>query len=243
MSAPDSWPRPQNRAQTRAGEDLPFADIPDPLRFSAHSSASAAVAARAEPGPTRSALRRRRGGLVLLVVVWLTAQLSWFGLRKDLAALPSSWWLGTVVVPVLGAAACYALALSGGRLGLGASRRVLLGVLLAGCLWLAAVFVALTSGSASLPASAAANARCLGLALLWSVVPAGLAWVVLARTFAAAALLRSALIGCGCGLLAASLVGLHCTRVALDHLLLGHALPVALCAAAAGVALARRARV
>jgi hypothetical protein len=134
------------------------------------------------------------------------------------------------------------IALSGsGRSGLG----VTLGVVAALVVSLPGVVALLALGLPS-PQSAVPEPSllrglvvCLDMTLVGALPPLVLAVVVLRRAFPSAARWRGALVGGVAGLLSATAMNLHCPLVDPLHMLLGHALPIAL-ASALGAVLAHR---
>jgi hypothetical protein len=162
-------------------------------------------------------------GLVL-AVAWLAAELGWFGVRGDLEHVSLAYLVTLVVAPLAAAVLCLAVALSSGRLGVGARVGLIaLVALVPPFAFLAVVFLVspgVTSGSPG--DSPAAISTCFSLTLSFALLPLVAAGVALRRTFVGLARWRSALVGSAAGLAAAALVNLHCDSVGITHVAIGH---------------------
>jgi hypothetical protein len=66
------------------------------------------------------------------------------------------------------------------------------------------------------------GAYCLNCSLAWALLPIAAAGLSLRNAFAAGAVWRSALLGAGCGLLAAGVFTLHCPVVDKWHIAIAH---------------------
>jgi hypothetical protein len=187
-------------------DDLPFADIPDP----AASLELGPSPVRPPPErPTRAEMRTRGRAALALAVAWLAAELAWFGARGDFSRLPGSYLIAMVWAPLAAAALSLMLALARGKRGVGAraSHVAAATVGVQG-----ALLLAILAFSHAIPDVT------LGFALL----PMLAAGIALRRAFVALSGWRSALVGASAGLAGTALVNLHCDRVGVTHLVLGH---------------------
>ena len=216
-----------------------FAAIPDPVR----ASPSGAVdpegkAAAREVGPTRGEVRRRRALTMGAVVVWAFAVVAFLGIRQHLSMVTSVCQIGIPTALGLGA---LAVALSGGRLGLGPSlvRTVVFAIVPV----VAFVGLGLAFG---VPTDATPHHdafQCGAVEVIASVVSLGIFAVALRRSNVTNERWRGALFGSAIGVAWAGLWGLHCADESTRHIVLGHGYPVVVCAVLGAFLLSRVARV
>jgi hypothetical protein len=149
-------------------------------------------------------------------------------------ARPLSLILATASGSALVTAFALALALGRGTSMLGRSRRLLLAAIallpLALLVWKMGVSSLYDGMNVAWPARP--GARCLGLALAIGALPLAAALAVRRRSDPVQPSLTGAALGAAVGLAAASLVDLWCPVAHLQHLLVGHLLPIALLALA-----------
>lgn len=217
-------------------------EIPDPIATEAPPPAGDRLRAARPPVPTRSVAERRRLAAFAVSVVWLCTHLVVYGVRGDFATLPVAYVAAQVGVPVVLAAACLLAALAPGKLGLGVGVALLGTTALLGPLsfWVLAL-------GAPLPHALEVNPRgfwlgsllCLDITVAWAAAPLLLVALSLRRAFVARAAWRSALVGGGLGLLSGAAINLHCSNVDRWHMLVGHAVPVALAALVGAFLVAR----
>ena len=217
-------------------------EIPDPIATEGPPPNGDRPRAPRPPTPTRSVAQRRRLAAFAVSVVWLCTHLLVYGVRRDFANLPLAYVAAQVVVPVVLAAGCLIAALAPGKLGLG------VGI---GLLGAAALLGPLSFGvlalSAPLPHAPVVSPLgfwlgsllCLDITVAWAAAPLLLVALSLRRAFASRAAWRSALIGGGLGLLSGAAINLHCSNVDRWHMLVGHAVPVALAALVGAFLVAR----
>ncbi len=220
-------------------DDIP--DVPSRPRDSRPRAPGFVTAARLRAPPaTRAELGKRRRAAIALSVAWLTVQFLAFGLRGDLARLSLGYVLGLIVAPLSAGVLAIVAAAQQGQLGLGA--RPLSIVMLA----LMCPLVFLVAGLA-VPApyrhgetgNLMFGAYCLNSTLAWALLPIASAAVVLRGAFAAGAIWRSALLGGGCGLVAAALFTLHCPVVGKTHIVVAHGGAVLVSAVLGGLVFSR----
>jgi hypothetical protein len=220
-------------------DDIP--DVPSVRRDAPLRAPGLVTAARLRaPPPTRAELVKRRRAAVALSVAWLTVQFLAFGIRGDLARLSAGYVLGLIGVPFSAGLLAIVAASRPGRLGLGV-RPVLIVVLA-----LVGPSIFLVAGlamPAPYPGGEVGNlmfgAYCLNSTVAWALLPIASAAVVLRGAFAAGASWRSALLGGGCGLVAAALFTLHCPVVGKAHIVVAHGGAVLVSAVLGGLVLAR----
>jgi hypothetical protein len=202
----------------RDHDDLPFADIPDP---GATTALAPSPVRPPTERPTRAELRGRARAALVLAVAWLGVEIAWFGVRGDLGRLPTTYLVGMVWAPLAAAALSLTLALSRGRSGLGARAWSIIGATVGtqGALLLAILALPAPAG---LPGTPVETAYCFNVTLGFALLPMLAAGVALRRAFVALSGWRSALVGTAAGLAGAALVNLHCDRVGVTHLVLGH---------------------
>lgn len=212
-------------------------EIPDPLATptAAHSTLDERIqrVVLAEPAPARAVVERRRVIALGTALGWVALLVLALGPRRDLATLSPLYlgvWLGA---PFVLAAALLVGALRRSPSGLGIPVGVSAALALAAPLALGSAALLLTPPGLVTENADFARAACicLGLTLVGSAAPLGLAAFSLRRAFPAGAGWRSALVGGAAGLLGGGALNLHCSFVSPLHLLLGHALPVAIATA------------
>jgi hypothetical protein len=221
--------------------EAPFGDVPDPLG----AQGAAPHLPERPPGTrlTRAELRVRGRLALAIAAIWLSAGLGWFGVRGDLALVSAGGLLLLVVAPVLLAVLCLALALSGGRLGIGARLWLLVAVATLPQVFLLSVVPLLgPAAPGGPPGTTAETILCFGITLAFGFVPVLAAAFALRRAFAAASRWRSALVGSAAGFMAAALINLHCDRVGELHVMLGHLGAAVALTLLGGVLLARATR-
>jgi len=224
-----------------------FGDIPDPLAPIAAPAASSDVPSAlreqvgAMPSPTRAQVQSRRLAAAALAVVWAAAMAGVLGVRPDAAALPGSYLLFWCVAPALLAFAGMIVLSRAGRSGLGLTLGVVAALAVAspGALALLALGLPTPPAAVAGPGFVRGLVVCLDMTLVGALPPLVLAVAVLRRAFPSAAGWRGALVGATAGLLSATAMNVHCPLVDPMHMLLGHALPIAL-AAGLGAVLAHR---
>jgi hypothetical protein len=194
---------------------------------------------RASP-PTRAALAKRRRAALALSVAWLSVQFLAFGMRGDLARLSLGYVIGLIVAPFSAGILAVVAASRPGRFALGV-RPTLIVTLALVC---PSIFLLAGLGM-PLPYSGGESgnlmfgAYCLNSTVAWALLPIASAAVVLRGAFAAGAVWRSALLGGGCGLVAAALFTLHCPVVGKLHIVVAHGGAVIVSALLGGLLLSR----
>ena len=217
-----------------------LAEIPDPLQGRVAAPVRRGVTL-AEVSPARSAVRGRRWAALGASLAWVAVNIGGYGLRPDIDTLPFSYLIVQVLAPYALAVVALSGALHPGRFGLGADRRVLVGLTLAG-----PVLFALLAfwGSEFYPealrdGALAGSLPCLETTMFWAVVPLGLAALTLRRAFASGAGWRAALVGGSCGLLAGGTINLHCPNADVLHIVVGHELPMVVTSVVGAMVMAR----
>ena len=221
------------------GEELGFADIPDPAGTAA-ARPPPPPSVPDEASPTRAESGRRRWAAVAIAAGWIALVLvARLGFRADMWTAPVLVQLG---VWVLALPIGLALALRPTRDGW-PPRAALVGM---GLVALIAAFIGLALLPVSGPEAPLAPrtvAGCLSSALVLALSAALGAALVLRRALLNAPALRGAMVGAVCGLAGATGVHSHCPVVTPSHVLIGHGLPIALFAALGALAGAWRGRV
>jgi hypothetical protein len=221
-------------------------EIPDPVRDAPRALESPQPSVPPPLGKeirasTRGESARQRRRTVLVCASWWLGQLFLWGVRPDLPSLSWGYLLLLVVLPAVVAALCSYAALAPGRLGLGASRSLL--VLLAAASPLAFSLVAFTApapaGLGTARSALEAALVCIGLLLGWMSVPLLATTRALRGAFAASAGWRSALAALSVGLCAAATLNLHCANSDRWHIALAHGAPIALAALGGAFVLTR----
>jgi len=220
-------------------DDIP--DIPSVARNGPTRTPDLGPLGRLNPEPpTRAELVKRRRAAIALSVAWLTVQFLAFGIRGDLTRLSLGYVLGLIGAPFSAGVLAIVAASRRGRLGLGV--RPVLVVSLA----LVCPMIFLVAGLC-MPAPYAGGeignlmfgAYCLNSTIAWALLPIVSAAVVLRGAFASGAVWRSALLGGGCGLIAAALFTLHCPVVGKAHIVVAHGGAVLISALLGGLLLSR----
>ncbi|EYF01198.1 NrsF family protein [Chondromyces apiculatus] len=175
----------------------------------------------AEDSPTRPQRRRLLAFAGILSVGWIAGVVAWSGLRSDIGTPVTAASLVMLVVLAVVAAAWL---MRPGRYGLPPGLRVVQALTLG----LPAGFAALALLDAQ-PGGAVplgATRACMLLGSFMALVPFSLAVLLLRRSLLTAPSWRGAAVGALSALLGA--IGIHacCGCNALDHVLLGHGLPI-----------------
>lgn len=206
---------------------VPIPPPPDALRDKLRAS-------MAETPPTGMS---PRGRAVLSIVVVVALVLGGIALiRPDLARLPQpALWMVTVGVGLL-AIATLVVALAPGRRGLGASVTLLvaLAALTAPVYAVITLVAALGVSSEILP-----SRNCFSMSMGFAAVALTGLTFALRRSVPAAPVARGALLGACAGAWAGLVIHLHCPCGDRMHILVGHAIPVAI-VAVLGAALSPR---
>lgn len=220
-----------------SSEPSPFLDIPDPLGETATAGETRVppeLGARLAhlPSPDRDRVVRRRWLALGAALAWGTLQAVALGIRADLAALPLTYVLAWLCTPLLLGAVALAAAASSGNSGLGVRVAIAATLAIAAptAVGLLAIALPEPAGSLQAPSFWKSMLTCLDFTLAGALAPLVFAVLALRNAFAAGARWRGALIGGSAGLLAATAMNVHCPIVDPMHMLLGHALPVALAA-------------
>jgi hypothetical protein len=225
-------------------------EIPDPLGDPARTLSAPSPSARPPPvdaarpqlpAPDRFQSARQRRRTMLVCISWWLGQLALWGVRPDLPSLSTGYLVLLVVLPALMAAVCSIAALAPGRLGLGASRSLLVSLAAASPLafWLVAFTAPAPVGLATTRSPLEAALVCSGLLLGWMSVPLWATTRALRGAFAASAAWRSALGALSVGLCAAATLNLHCANSDRWHIALAHGTPIALAALGGAFVLTR----
>lgn len=220
-------------------------EIPDPIGAlpSAPQELPRGLAERLREtrAPTRSEWTRRRA-LALLAAVgsgagWLAA----LGVRPDVGTLPSTYVVAWVALPLLLGVIALASSVRPGRSGVGHPVLVMRVLLVALPIVVGALALVLPEPPtvAAAPSFFRALAACFNATVLVALLPILLAALALRHGFAAGARLRGALLGAAAGLFATTVLNAHCPLVDQLHLVLGHALPVAVAATIGALAAQR----
>jgi hypothetical protein len=204
-----------------------FDDIPDIASRATQGAGEPrefrAAAWRGSPPPTRRELGKQRRLAIAFSVTWLTVQFLAFGIRGDLAQLPVGYLLGLIAAPFSAGIVAVVAACHGGRFGLGV-RPLLVFVLALVCplLFLVAGMFMPEPYPGGEMGNLEFGAYCLDSTVVWALLPIVSAGIVLRGAFASGAVWRSALLGGGCGLVAAALFTLHCPVVGKMHIVFAH---------------------
>jgi hypothetical protein len=221
-----------------------FEDIPDVPPENGEAvpefiGSGIAEAIRSTP-PTRLELAKRRRAAVALSAAWFTVQFLAFGVRGDLPRLSAGYLLALVAVPFSAGMLAIVAAYHRGRFGLG-SRPALVVALALVCplTFLLAGLGMPTPYAGGDPGNLMSGAYCLNITMAWTLLPIVSAGVVLRRAFVSGAIWRSALLGAGCGLVAAALFNLHCPVMGKLHIVLAHGGAVVISVLGGGLLLSR----
>ena len=195
------------------------------------------AAIAAEPSPTRAIAARRSAGMLAgatlaSIAIWIVAG----GIRPTgrPLALIAATSLGAVAI----AAGAVALAVRRGRSMLGRPAPLLLAVVLATPLALLAWKAEISSSftGMTVPWPDRVGLRCLGVALASGIAPLAAFLRLWRGTQPAHPRLTGLALGTAAGAISWVPVDLWCPVAHLDHLLLGHVLPIALFATLGAVA-------
>jgi hypothetical protein len=204
-----------------------FSDVPDVLDVASRPLAFPSELrgrARFALAPTRAELRRRRWIALGLVALWALAQFAALGLRFDFDKLPFGYVALTMLLPLVLGIFGLGAALHPGRSGLGASKGLLLGLVVLGPLSVIASTLLLHEPyTAGIAGDRASVFLCGNVALAWAAMPLLAASLALRSSFVAGATLRGALVGGACGLGAAVAAQVRCPVTGALHILLAHA--------------------
>jgi hypothetical protein len=223
--------------------DLSFLnEIPDPIAAEPPPSNGDRLRAPRPPAPTRGVVQRRRLAALAVSLAWLCTHLLVYGVRRDFDTLPAAYVAAQVAVPVVLAIGCLIVALAPGKLGLGVGIGLLAATALLGPLsfWVLALGAPPPHAAVVGPLGFwLGSLRCLDITVAWAAAPLLLVGLSLRRAFATRAAWRTALMGAGLGLLSGAAINLHCSNVDRWHMLVGHAVPVALAALVGALLVAR----
>jgi hypothetical protein len=219
-----------------------FSEIPDPS--SAPEPASPLRLPSLAPSPERSRVRKQRLAALTGSVAWLLTHLVFYGVRTDFRGLPALYVAAQILLPFCVAVASLLVALSYGKLGLGAKIGLVSGLAVLGPL--AFCLVAFGAPVPYVADSEAASLLgilvCFDITVAWAAVPLLCAGLTLPGAFASGVRWRSALVGAAIGLFAGATMNLHCPNVAPLHVLMGHGLPVIVATILGAVVLGYRSR-
>ncbi len=215
-----------------------FNDIPDLPEPAAGDPGMLGPAPRLGPfasSPTRRELTKCKRLAIAISLAWFALQLSVFGVRSDLARLSAGYIVALMLGPLAAGGLAVATASLGGRLSLGIRAPFVRALaLLAPVSFISAGLLMPAPYQGGESGDLALGAACLNCTLLWALLPLTAAALSLRRTFAAGAVGRSALLGGGCGLIAAGMFTLHCPVISNWHLACAHGGAVLLSACLGG---------
>lgn len=192
---------------------------PDALRDRIH----AAVARAPQSGMTP-----RTRSIVATVVILIALAVGIATVRPDFFALPLASIIGVTVGIALLAAATLVVALSPGALGLGAPVTLL--VTLAATTAPLYALMTMMAGLGNAP-DGPATRGCFTLSVVVGFTALSGLTFALRRSVPAAPVARGALLGACAGAWAGLAIHLHCPCGDRVHILLGHTVPIVLCAA------------
>jgi hypothetical protein len=216
--------------------------IPDPAGSETAEAPEPPVFSREAPARGERVLRQKLA--LLLGAGWLVGQLVFLGARQDLSEVPLSYLVALVLAPLAAAGLALGLAVTPGRLGLGARSGVLTAVaLILPTYLIVAGLVMSPAHENGPPGNLRQGLYCFAMMLLWAALPLAAAAVVLRSWFVTRAPLRSALVGVAAGMGAAAMINLHCFVTGALHVAIGHWLAVAVAALVGVFSLAKRTRV
>ncbi len=215
-----------------------FRDVPDPLSgVTAEPPVNVRLPARR---PTRSELSRVRRVALGVGVAWLGAELLVAGVRSDAAQVPLGYWVALGALPLVAGVICVVAALSGGRLGLGLRVTLLASLaLVAPALYAACGYVLSPPHPSAELGNFEHGVLCMNIALAWTLLPLIAAGLGLRRAFAGNAVVRSAVLGAGAGLIVSVTSTLRCPLAGAWHVALSHGGAVVLTALLGAVLLSR----
>jgi hypothetical protein len=220
-----------------------FSEIPDPSPL---QEAAPPLLRLPEllPSPERSRVRKHRLAALTCSVAWLFTHLVFYGIRTDFHGLPVLYVAAQILLPFGVAVASLFVALSYGKLGLGARIGLVSGLAVLGPLafCLVAFGAPVPYVADSDASSLRGNLVCFDITVAWAAVPLLCAGLTLPGAFASGVRWRSALVGAAIGLFAGATMNLHCPNVAPLHVLMGHGLPVIVATILGAVVLGYRSR-
>lgn len=193
---------------------------------------------------TRREVKKLRVGAALVGVVWLAAMLLKTGMRPDHQELPWAYAYGLPAMMVASGLGMLALALAGGRRGVGARPRwVRLAVVVLPLLFVMSSLWTEVGVHSVVPTSYAAawsaHVACGVMTFVLGAGPFAVALMALRHAFPSSFAARGALVGLCCGLGAAATIHLHCPVAMTSHILVSHGTPL-LALTVLGAVLARR---
>lgn len=188
---------------------------------------------------TRREVEQRKRLAVVVSVVWIAVQFFAFGVRGDLSRLPWSYLFALCIAPMSAGILAVVLAVRGGSFGLGTRTALVSALAVLGPLsFMVSGFLMPMPYENGEIGDLSFGAYCLNCTVAWALLPIVSAGLVLRSAFAASSVWRSALLGAGCGLIAAGLFTLHCPVVGKWHIALAHGSAVLISALIGGVCLA-----
>jgi len=220
-----------------AAVDRAWLDIPDPVRLPAASQDVRRLPPTA-PSPTRAQVRKTRFVTIVGCIAWSAIIVGLWGLRPDAHEVTAFLVLQLVVWTALIVTAARTALASGDR-GLG--KPVLLVALVAVAVPLTFVVLGLwwrSEGAAGTLLETGTFSQfqgCAGLGLLAVVPMLGLSAWALRRSFASAAAWRGGAWGAALGLLASTILTLHCGVTFGGHIVLAHGAPLVLATLAGAI--------
>ena len=219
-----------------------FDDIPDlpPTVTSARPVPDVGPWLRVHGTPlTRSEVQQRKRLAVVISVVWITVQFFAFGVRGDLSRLPLSYLFALSIAPMSAGLLAVLLAVRGGSFGLGTRAALVSALAVLGPIsFMVSGFLMPAPYANGEIGDLSFGAYCLNCTVAWALLPIVAAGLALRGAFAASSVWRSALLGAGCGLIAAGLFTLHCSVVGKWHIAIAHGSAVLISAVIGGVCLA-----
>lgn len=195
-----------------------FTDVPDPVVTAPRPPR---VVPPATASPTRGTMRARRLAALGLTLAWFVVMLLVLGMSTSMTMMHLSLY---AVVPALFGAIALAVALRSGPSGLGSKSRTFQITTLVFPVLLA--LVVLLGPRIEHDGFSRAAFVCGDIVLFLGIVPLATALYALRRFCVTGAVWRSALVGLGIGLVAASVNALHCSNVDAMHVAIGHLWPV-----------------
>jgi hypothetical protein len=153
--------------------------------------------------------------------------------------LPWSYLFALCIAPMSAGILAVVLAVRGGSFGLGTRTALVSALAVLGPLsfMVSGVLMPMPYENGEI-GDLSFGAYCLNCTVAWALLPIVSAGLVLRSAFAASSVWRSALLGAGCGLVAAGLFTLHCPVVGKWHIALAHGSAVLISALIGGVCLA-----
>ena len=213
-----------------APRDLDLDAIPDPLADeSARAIDVPPPPTFTEASPTRAGTSRRRWVVVIASAIWIASlSVLWLGLRGDLLRAPVLAQIGgfAIALPIALSVALRPRA-SGFPAGVLAARVVAVAILAA----LVAISLWPMSGM-EVPLTPRTATPCFVIALAMAAAPLAGSALTLRGAFVSAPALRGALVGAACGVAGTLGIHAHCPIVTSSHVLVSHAAPVLVLAAA-----------